>query len=248
VALAPTPSRAAPVVFEYSGLVPGYGAVPGSGNPGAGPWARVTLKNTVPNTVSLLVENLVPAPFGDTLTALVFNLDPAGGPLVLSATCAKGGAAYVAAFQGSSCGTLQSQETDNQGLSGGGQATRRFDLLFDLIPDGNSPRTALNGGERMTFTVTNSGAGVFSVSSFLATNPLFRNQSGTGGYYTFGKFQSVANGSGSVEVFGTRRPDGPPPRGPEDGVSVPGPLPVLGATVAFGWSRRLRRRLHGSGS
>jgi hypothetical protein len=27
------------------------------------------------------------------------------------------------------------------------------------------------------------------------------------------------------------------------GVTVPGPLPLLGAAAAFGWSRRLRRRI-----
>lgn len=35
----------------------------------------------------------------------------------------------------------------------------------------------------------------------------------------------------------------PPGPGPGPGSTVPGPLPVLGGAAAFGWSRRLRRRI-----
>ena len=36
---------------------------------------------------------------------------------------------------------------------------------------------------------------------------------------------------------------GPPPPVPGPGDQVPGPLPVLGAGAALGWSRKLRRRI-----
>ncbi|WP_216904621.1 hypothetical protein [Synechococcus sp. CCY 9618] len=245
--MGPSAAHAASAIFEYGGLVPGAGATPGSVST-PGPWARVTLSDTIANTVTLLVENLVPAPYGDTLTALVFNLSPSSN-FLLSATCSTGGTAYVATTAGSACGTLSGQGTNNQSLSGGGQATKRFDLLFDLKPQDNNPNKALNGGETMTFQVTNTGAGPFSVSSLLATNPVFKSdQPSTGGYYSFAKFQSVGNGSGSVEVYGTPRPVGGPGDAPGDppGTAVPGPVPLLGAAAGFGWSRKLRRRLRDS--
>ncbi|MCT0230221.1 hypothetical protein KQ306_05015 [Synechococcus sp. CS-1324] len=39
------------------------------------------------------------------------------------------------------------------------------------------------------------------------------------------------------------RNPGPPGRDPITSATVPGPLPVLGAAAAFGWSRRLRKRI-----
>jgi hypothetical protein len=207
----------------------------------------VDITDTDDDEVTLKVTNLVPAPYGDTITGLVFNLV---SPQSLSATCSTGGTAFVTAFQGATCSTSPvSTGTDNQGLSGGGQATRRFDLFLDFAQS-NDPLNAVNGGEFMTFVLT--GSAGFNASSFLATNPdrctgpAKNPNCRDGGYSTFAKFQSVGNGSGSVEVYGERYTPPPPPPAPGD--AVPGPLPIAGAAAAFGYSRRLRQRLRSATS
>jgi hypothetical protein len=54
---------------------------------------------------------------------------------------------------------------------------------------------------------------------------------------------SQEGGTTSAQVFG--RLTAPPGGGPED--SVPGPLPALGIAAAFGYSRKLRKRIQSNG-
>jgi len=78
-----------------------------------------------------------------------------------------------------------------------------------------------------------SGGQILSYSDFSGTfaDLFFSSTTGTLGTW--------AIGSDSINVqFGA-----PPGPGPGPGSTVPGPLPVLGGAAAFGWSRRLRRRI-----
>ena len=50
----------------------------------------------------------------------------------------------------------------------------------------------------------------------------------------------ATNGPGSVSITNFTAPGDP--HHDNDPVTAPGPLPILGASAAFGWSRKLRRR------
>jgi hypothetical protein len=89
--------------------------------------------------------------------------------------------------------------------------------------------SSFRGGNVITFTLT--GAGL-TAASFNTTNG------------TDGKYCSAAevggigpNATGTAVIAALC--DGLPP----DSAKVPGPLPILGAGMAFGFSRRLRRRV-----
>lgn len=82
-----------------------------------------------------------------------------------------------------------------------------------------------------------SGGLISSFSDFSGTFTQlgFGNTTGTLGTWTIG----TGPVTDSINIqFGA-----PPGPGPGPGSTVPGPLPVLGGAAAFGWSRRLRRRI-----
>lgn len=76
--------------------------------------------------------------------------------------------------------------------------------------------------------------GTFSVGglseSMLLTFNAIDNNGVSQTLYAGAKIQGIGNGTGSTSIGGSRR-------------RVPLPLPILGAATAFGFSRRLRRRL-----
>ena len=83
----------------------------------------------------------------------------------------------------------------------------------------------------------NSATGLITLkSSFTGANGSFpRSQltsAGNGLYY--GTALGGVNNTGAIFAFDSGVPDSNP---------VPGPLPLMGAGAAFGWSRRLRRRI-----
>lgn len=89
--------------------------------------------------------------------------------------------------------------------------------------------------------------GVGSVSSW---NPPIIYASNRGGNNNGGNFHTGGNGGGNHGCGnGNGGPNGrknchkPEPPSPPNRPDVPGPLPILGAAAAFGWSRKLRRRI-----
>lgn len=94
--------------------------------------------------------------------------------------------------------------------------------------------TVLDGGEEVRFLISNSYSGgpIVSSATFNGTTLAglgFTTTTGLIGTWT------IASGGDQIQVF-----LGSPP------AAVPGPLPLLGAAAAFGYSRRLRRRVNQS--
>jgi hypothetical protein len=99
-----------------------------------------------------------------------------------------------------------------------------LDVKIDLPSLANFNR--FQSDDTAVFTLRAAG---LSPASFLATN----SPSGPiSGIYSAARVQGIQAGAGSTTIT--------------DPASVPGPLPLLGAVVAFGFSRRLRRRLSGA--
>lgn len=97
-----------------------------------------------------------------------------------------------------------------------------LDIKIDLPGSESSDRFQL--GDTATFTLVAAG---LSPASFLATN----SPSGPiSGIYAAARVQGIQAGAGSTTIT----------------EGVPGPLPLLGVVAAFGFSRRLRRRLSGA--
>jgi len=101
---------------------------------------------------------------------------------------------------------------------------KNFDLAIDLPTRGNQNR--FTQGERTNFQLFGTN---LSPALFLSTNePL--GPGSVQGLWAAAKVQGLANGGSATIVD--------PPSS-----AVPGPLPLLGAGVALGFSRRLRRRI-----
>jgi hypothetical protein len=98
------------------------------------------------------------------------------------------------------------------------------DIKIDLPGSASSDRFQL--GDTATFTLFAAG---LSPASFLDTN---KPSGPISGIYSAARVQGIQAGAGSTTIT--------------DPSSVPGPLPLLGAAVALGFSRRLRRRLSGA--
>ncbi|KEF42717.1 MAG: hypothetical protein ER33_04035 [Cyanobium sp. CACIAM 14] len=115
-------------------------------------------------------------------------------------------------------------------------------ILFNLIGQGQGVSLEAGANALGTFLVSsNTNAGCTASSGGNTCNggtvTMASNTSLYGSLIVINNDSPVSFGSGSV-IHGT-------PFNPTRlrQVPVPGPLPVLGAATAFGWSRRLRRRL-----
>ena len=98
-----------------------------------------------------------------------------------------------------------------------------FDLKISLPSNGNNGNR-LQNNEQATFMLTGDG---LTPAYFDATNEPYKN--GTiEGLYTAAHIQGIPGGYSTTIT---------------DPESAPGPLPLLGAGVALGFSRRLRQRL-----
>ena len=102
-----------------------------------------------------------------------------------------------------------------------------LDLAIELPTPNNKDR--FKGTDKAIFTINASGLGP---SNFLAKND---PGSPISGVYTAARVQGLQTGSGSTTIIDPDPIPGPDP--------VPGPLPLLGAGVAWGYSRQLRRRV-----
>ena len=113
---------------------------------------------------------------------------------------------------------------------------------FSLTPGAVNAITGLNAGVINTKAFQPSAFGIDTLTNLKITG-LIRGGSVDGGAAAFGlaNFQGYTTG----EPF----PGGGPPNGvfgraaDVNTVPTPGPLPLFGAAAAFGWSRKLRRRL-----
>ena len=99
-----------------------------------------------------------------------------------------------------------------------------LDLAINLPIPNNKDR--FQGSDTARFTINGTG---LTPLNFLTTN---NPGSPVTGVYSAARVQGIQSGAGSTTIT--------------DPISesVPGPLPLLGAGVALGFSRRLRQRLH----
>jgi len=112
---------------------------------------------------------------------------------------------------------------------------------FSLTPGATNPITQLNAGAINTKAFQPSAFGIDTLTNLKITG-LIRGGSVDGGAAGFGlaNFQGYTTGQPLNNV---------PPNGVfgraanVNTVPTPGPLPLFGAAAAFGWSRKLRRRL-----
>ena len=125
--------------------------------------------------------------------------------------------------------------------------------------------TSAVAGTGYTGSATFNGYSVKNTAAFSLTSPNNPTQLGTAGLviteplllssvgitsFTGFKIRGTFTGSGpfaaGLGIFSSNDPATQPPNlilGNAFNIPAPGPLPVLGAGAAFGWSRRLRRRL-----
>jgi hypothetical protein len=112
---------------------------------------------------------------------------------------------------------------------------------FSLTPGAANAITGLNAGVINTKAFQPSAFGISTLTNLKITG-LIRGGSVDGGAAAFG----LANFQGydPFEPFAGGPPSGVFGRAANvNTVPTPGPLPLFGAAAAFGWSRRLRRRL-----
>jgi hypothetical protein len=112
---------------------------------------------------------------------------------------------------------------------------------FSLTPGAVNAITGLNAGVINTKAFQPSAFGINTLTNLKITG-LIRGGSVDGGAAAFG----LANFQGydPFEPFAGGPPSGVFGRAANvNTVPTPGPLPLFGAAAAFGWSRRLRRRL-----
>jgi len=107
-----------------------------------------------------------------------------------------------------------------------------------------SPSQKLLKAEQNSLTISGLGTGVPTSSQSLtnfAPSPLLANAS-SGQSGVFNPNTTSTNIVYTFSTTGTKRIRG----ASTDYSSVPGPLPILGVAAAFGFSRRLRRRIKSS--
>jgi len=124
-------------------------------------------------------------------------------------------------------------------------ATYAISPLLQLINEGQTLQTMIHttgviNGTLLYWSLsgTNITAADFSAGALLGQARVVTVDGDTFGFRLTSL--DATNGPGSVSITNFTAPGDP--HHDDDPVSAPGPLPILGATAAFGWSRRLRRR------
>jgi hypothetical protein len=165
---------------------------------------------------------------------LAFNLDPLFNPSQLSVlSCSETNSNPTNVPPGAICTTYQGSFPATQNsyiLQGAGNGTG-FDFDYANAGSGTAAKR-FNGDELVTLIIQ--GPAGLNAQSFAFLN----TPSGQGSEYIgYGgtKVNGIPGGlSGAIGTNGNGT------------TSVPGPLPVLGAAAAFGYSRKLRLRIQSS--
>ena len=206
---------------------------------GSASTAIFTISKTGNNAaVNILLKNTTVAPTQSTLVGLAFAT-----PNNLTYTSYNSnGTVFTDVFTGSSAQ-----------INGDPFNNTTFDLCTRVTGgsncSGGNPQAGLTRGQQASAPITFN----FTDSQTNRTEQQLANDFAnlyalTGGttpsYQIAGRFQQVSNCTvspcaGSDKVGGATGVN--PPQGPTD--AVPGPIPLFGAAAAFGYSRRLRRRI-----
>lgn len=212
-----------PLVLEVTQFLNGTTTTTPSGPP---PWLRLTFTDDLTNTVKVLIENLVdPALYPDAnknlFELVAVNVSPSINlvDLALDAVCSPGPGPGTCKNSGVFTATTQNaqQAPGQQG----------FDARFELPPPpGGDAR--FGPGDKVTYTLQATG---LTAQSFN-----FANSNGlcvAAHAISLGP-NTVSSTLGSSAVNGTCG---------GSTQKVPGPLPILGAAAAFGYSRKIRTRI-----
>lgn len=228
VGTGPAHANDAPVTFEYSickdGICPS----------GQSPWLKATITNTTPvfgvdavqiklNSLLKSASELFPgspnSPDIVNNVAVAFNFtEPI--PQNIVGTCSGPGCRQ---------GTPQFSVAENGTDFPAGSPFTGFDLsLFLAIPP-----ASFDGSDEVTFTLAAAG---LTASKF--------NTANASGYCTAAQVDGIRVTAQTASVPSTVIANFCGDPAPS---KVPAPLPILGASMAFGFSRQLRRRVRGSG-
>jgi hypothetical protein len=224
LALGSAPVMAASLTFDYS-------TVSGDTPEGAAPWLTALIEDTVtPGKVTItLTSSLKDADefFTGALdntanpAAVVFNLKD-NVPVTIDGSCLN--------TPGPGCPAGASLFLALNATNLPGPDFQGFD--FALLVGQSTGLNTFRGSSVITYTLTGTG---LSAASFNTTN-------GANGKYCsaaeVGGIGTPATGTAVIAALC----DGLPP----SSAKVPGPLPILGAGMAFGFSRSLRRRVQTS--
>jgi hypothetical protein len=237
LALGSAPAFAAngPVVFEYGVGDPNVACKDGLCPTGTAPWLRATITDTldanqITTGVKIKLESLLKRA-GEHFQSTSENPNNPVGiafsftePLPVNII----GSCTAAAGSNGCLGDTPQFLVKENDVNLPGDAFKGFDLALFLAPPPQPAATnRFDGSDVITFTLRASG---LNTSKFLTTN--------TGGpYCSAAKVGGLPNDGSTVigAVCGGGQQ------------KAPAPLPILGASMAFGFSRRLRRRVRGSG-
>jgi hypothetical protein len=196
-----------------------------------------TITQVVPGVVAIRLEPNLPnlqSYFGEgvnppTGASLAFNLDPS----ITGLTNGSNPACVNTTGNGCSISAFSDFGVDSNQVGLPGSAFQGFDLALFLAPPPDGQ--LFQNGDIITWT--------FRATNLIPDSFNFRNspsgtEAGAGQYCSAARVGLSDNGQVTSKVVGALCPDAPTPSS-----SVPGPLPVIGASVAFGFSRRLRRRI-----
>lgn len=215
VALAPSAALAA-VTFDYSENLVLANPLP-EGTP---PYLTALIQDINDdaslgaNQVSITLTNNLAGT--SSVTQIAFNINP----FPASAPTATGNIGPIPIPNGPPNKT-DVQIADNGVVVPGSGTVTGFDLSIDMNPN------IYNQGKTLKLIVTD----ITSPSVITANSFLSKNFDGEGNFYTLAKIQSIGiEGQQSTVIVGKVR-------------KIPGPLPILGAGIAFAYSRRMRRRV-----
>ena len=201
---------------------------------------------------------------GTSNNGAIFEFDSANGSITLKGSFdgANGSnpyAALTAAGNGLYYGTTQQGGASNNGAifefdpanSANGSITLQGSFDFN---NGSNPYAALTAvGNGIYYGTTENGGtngngAIFAFDSTTGSINLLASFDGTNGSDPYGPYAALT-AAGNGFFYGTTPIGGANNQGAifafDSGVRdpVPGPLPLMGAGAAFGWSRRLRRRI-----
>lgn len=226
IALAAAPAMAGdPLTLKYS-------TVSGSTPSGTAPWLTALIEDIATDTVTITLtsslqdsDEFFPGALQNTSfpAAIAFNIkDPVP---TIDGTCAN--------KSGTGCAPTPNIFGGSNAVNLPGDPFTGFDLGL-LV--GSTDVNRFNGSNVITFTLKGTG---LTAASFKTTNTPASGATGT--YCSAAQVGGIGTPATGSAVIAAFCDDLPP-----ETAKVPAPLPLLGAGMAFGFSRRLRRRVQAS--